>query len=361
MRQLKITKSITNRESASLDKYLQEIGREDLITVEEEVELAQAIKRGDRRALEKLTRANLRFVVSVAKQYQNQGLSLPDLINEGNLGLIKAAEKFDETRGFKFISYAVWWIRQSILQAIAENARLIRLPLNKISTINKVNRCYTLLEQEFQREPTEEEIAEKMDMTPEVRNLVQIGMLGAVSVVLMMFEIPLFFAPSFYKIDLSEIPVLIGTFAMGPVAGMFIELIKVVLHMLFKGSSTAGVGDFANFLIGCAMIVPAGLIYQKKKSKKSAVIGMIAGTLFMAFIGCFLNAFVLLPAYGKAFGMPVDALVAMGTAVNPAINSLLTFVVLAVAPFNILKGLIVGVITFLLYKHVSPILHGTQF
>ena len=185
-----------------------------------------------------------------------------------------------------------------------------------------------------------------------LRNLVQIGMLGAVSVVLMMFEIPLFFAPSFYKIDLSEIPVLIGTFAMGPVAGMFIELIKVVLHMLFKGSSTAGVGDFANFLIGCAMIVPAGLIYQKKKSKKSAVIGMI---------GCFLNAFVLLPAYGKAFGMPVDALVAMGTAVNPAINSLLTFVVLAVAPFNILKGLIVGVITFLLYKHVSPILHGTQF
>ena len=184
-----------------------------------------------------------------------------------------------------------------------------------------------------------------------LRNLVQIGMLGAVSVVLMMFEIPLFFAPSFY----------IGTFAMGPVAGMFIELIKVVLHMLFKGSSTAGVGDFANFLIGCAMIVPAGLIYQKKKSKKSAVIGMIAGTLFMAFIGCFLNAFVLLPAYGKAFGMPVDALVAMGTAVNPAINSLLTFVVLAVAPFNILKGLIVGVITFLLYKHVSPILHGTQF
>ena len=185
-----------------------------------------------------------------------------------------------------------------------------------------------------------------------LRNLVQIGMLGAVSVVLMMFEIPLFFAPSFYKIDLSEIPVLIGTFAMGPVAGMFIELIKVVLHMLFKGSSTAGVGDFANFLIGCAMIVPAGLIYQKKKNK---------GTLFMAFIGCFLNAFVLLPAYGKAFGMPVDALVAMGTAVNPAINSLLTFVVLAVAPFNILKGLIVGVITFLLYKHVSPILHGTQF
>ena len=142
-----------------------------------------------------------------------------------------------------------------------------------------------------------------------LRNLVQIGMLGAVSVVLMMFEIPLFFAPSFYKIDLSEIPVLIGTFAMGPVAGMFIELIKVVLHMLFKGSSTAGVGDFANFLIGCAMIVPAGLIYQKKKSKKSAVIGMIAGTLFMAFIGCFLNAFVLLPASSSWFTRPAGIFV----------------------------------------------------
>ena len=138
MRQLKITKSITNRESASLDKYLQEIGREDLITVEEEVELAQAIRKGDRRALEKLTRANLRFVVSVAKQYQNQGLSLPDLINEGNLGLIKAAEKFDETRGFKFISYAVWWIRQSILQALAEQARIVRLPLNQVGTLNKI-------------------------------------------------------------------------------------------------------------------------------------------------------------------------------------------------------------------------------
>lgn len=164
MRQLKITKSITNRESASLDKYLQEIGREELISVSEEVELAQRIKKGDHAALEKLTRANLRFVVSVAKQYQNQGLSLPDLINEGNLGLIRAAQKFDETRGFKFISYAVWWIRQSILQAIAENARLIRLPLNKISTMNKVNRCYIELEQEYQREPTAEEIAEKMDV-----------------------------------------------------------------------------------------------------------------------------------------------------------------------------------------------------
>src|SRR5574344_561920 len=168
MRQLKITKSITNRESASLDKYLQEIGREDLITVEEEVELAQRIKKGDRIALEKLTRANLRFVVSVAKQYQNQGLSLPDLINEGNLGLIKAAQRFDETRGFKFISYAVWWIRQSILQALAEQARIVRLPLNKIGSINKINKTFNQLEQEFQREPTTKEISEILEMNPEV-------------------------------------------------------------------------------------------------------------------------------------------------------------------------------------------------
>ena len=148
MRQLKITKSITNRESASLDKHLQEIGREDLITVEEEVELAQQIRKGNRQALEKLTRANLRFVVSVAKQYQNQGLSLPDLINEGNLGLIKAAEKFDETRGFKFISYAVWWIRQSILQALAEQSRIVRLPLNQVGSLNKISKASSKFEQE---------------------------------------------------------------------------------------------------------------------------------------------------------------------------------------------------------------------
>ena len=160
MRQLKITKSITNRESASLDKYLQEIGREDLITVEEEVELAQAIKRGDRRALEKLTRANLRFVVSVAKQYQNQGLSLPDLINEGNLGLIKAAQKFDETRGFKFISYAVWWIRQSILQAISEQSRIVRMPLNQVGFQSKLSKAIVSFEQEFERRPSAEELAE---------------------------------------------------------------------------------------------------------------------------------------------------------------------------------------------------------
>ena len=162
MRQLKITKSITNRESASLDKYLQEIGREDLITVEEE--LAQRIRKGDRVALEKLTRANLRFVVSVAKQYQNQGLSLPDLINEGNLGLIKAAEKFDETRGFKFISYAVWWIRQSILQALAEQSRIVRLPLNQVGSLNKISKAFSKFEQENERRPSPEELADELEI-----------------------------------------------------------------------------------------------------------------------------------------------------------------------------------------------------
>jgi len=164
MRQLKITKSITNRESASLDKYLQEIGREPLIPVDEEVELARMIRHGDRAALEKLVKANLRFVVSVAKQYQNQGLSLPDLIDEGNLGLIKAAEKFDETRGFKFISYAVWWIRQSILQALAEQARIVRLPLNQVGSLNKINKAYQRFEQEFERKTSAEELAELLDI-----------------------------------------------------------------------------------------------------------------------------------------------------------------------------------------------------
>ena len=164
MRQLKITKSITNRESASLDKYLQEIGHEELVTVEEEVELAQRIRKGDRHALEKLTKANLRFVVSVAKQYQNQGLSLPDLINEGNMGLIKAAEKFDETRGFKFISYAVWWIRQSILQAIAEQSRIVRLPLNQVGSVNKSNRMLNKFEQDNERRPSIDEIADSVDL-----------------------------------------------------------------------------------------------------------------------------------------------------------------------------------------------------
>ncbi|HJN06028.1 MAG TPA: sigma-70 family RNA polymerase sigma factor [Bacteroidales bacterium] len=165
MRQLKITKQVTNRETASLDKYLQEIGKVDLITADQEVELARRIKQGDRIALEKLTKANLRFVVSVSKQYQNQGLTLPDLINEGNLGLIKAAQRFDETRGFKFISYAVWWIRQSILQALAEQSRIVRLPLNKIGSINKINKASARLEQSFEREPNSKEIAGELEMT----------------------------------------------------------------------------------------------------------------------------------------------------------------------------------------------------
>ena len=164
MRQLKISKSITNRESASLDKYLQEIGHEELLTTDQEVELAQRIRKGDKRALERLTKANLRFVVSVAKQYQNQGLSLPDLINEGNVGLIKAAEKFDETRGFKFISYAVWWIKQSILQAIAEQSRLVRLPLNQVGSVNKITRELNKFEQEHERKPSVDEIAERVDL-----------------------------------------------------------------------------------------------------------------------------------------------------------------------------------------------------
>src|SRR5215207_8257671 len=174
MRQLKITKSITNRESQSLEKYLQEIGKVELITPEEEVRLARQIKQGDQKSLERLTKANLRFVVSVAKQYQNQGLSLPDLINEGNLGLIKAAQRFDETKGFKFISYAVWWIRQSILQALAEQGRLVRLPQNKIGTYNKANKAYMAFEQEHEREPSTEELAELLEMSEtEINNIFQ--------------------------------------------------------------------------------------------------------------------------------------------------------------------------------------------
>ncbi len=167
MRQLKIIKQVTNRDTPSLDKYLHEIGKEELISAEEEVELARLIKKGDGAALDKLIKANLRFVVSVSKQYQNQGLSLPDLINEGNLGLIKAAQRFDETRGFKFISYAVWWIRQSILQALAEQARIVRLPLNKIGSINKINRTFSQLEQEYEREPSVNEIASALEMAPD--------------------------------------------------------------------------------------------------------------------------------------------------------------------------------------------------
>jgi len=176
MRQLKITKSITNRESASLDKYLQEIGREELITAEMEVILAKKIKQGDQDALEKLTRANLRFVVSVAKQYQNQGLTLPDLINEGNLGLIKAAQRFDETRGFKFISYAVWWIRQSILQALAEQSRIVRLPLNQVGSLNKINKAFSRLEQAHEREPSPDELAEELEVSEDkVRDTIKVS------------------------------------------------------------------------------------------------------------------------------------------------------------------------------------------
>ena len=186
--------------------------------------------------------------------------------------------------------------------------------------------------------------------------MAQIGMLSAIAVVLMLFEIPLPFAPSFYEIDFSEVPVLVGSFAMGPLAGAAIEFVKILLNFAINGTTTAGVGEFANFLIGCAMVLPAAWIYKMNHTRKGAIIGMLTGTLFMAFIGCFLNAFVLLPTYAKAFGMPIDALVGMGTAVNSHITSLTTFVIFAVAPFNLLKGFLVSLIVFLIYKKISPIL-----
>lgn len=188
-----------------------------------------------------------------------------------------------------------------------------------------------------------------------IRMMAQIGMLSAIAVVLMLFEIPLPFAPSFYEIDFSEVPVLIGSFAMGPLAGAAIELVKILLNFAINGTTTAGVGELANFLIGCAMVVPAALIYKKKHTRTGAIVGMVTGTLFMAFVGCFLNAFVLLPTYAKAFGMPIDALVGMGTAVNSHITSLTTFIIFAVAPFNLLKGFLVSLIVFLIYKKISPI------
>ena len=188
-----------------------------------------------------------------------------------------------------------------------------------------------------------------------VRVLAQIGMLSAVAVVLMLFEIPLPFAPSFYEIDLSEVPVLIGCFVMGPLAGAVIEFIKILLNFVINGTMTAGVGELANFVIGCAFCVPAGIIYRKVRTRKGAVIGMITGGLTMTVLGCFINAFVLLPTYAKAFHMPIDALIAMGTAVNPAINSMTTFVLFAVVPFNLIKGVIVSLIVFLIYKKISPI------
>ena len=186
--------------------------------------------------------------------------------------------------------------------------------------------------------------------------MAQMGMLSAIAVVLMLFEIPLPFAPSFYEIDFSEVPVLIGCFTMGPLAGAIIELLKILLNFAINVTATAGVGEVDNFLIGCAFVIPAAVIYKKKRTRTGAIIGMVTGTLFMTFIGCFLNAFVLLPTYAKAFGMPIDALVGMGTAVNSHITSLTTFVIFAVAPFNLLKGFLVSLIVFLIYKKISPIL-----
>lgn len=188
-----------------------------------------------------------------------------------------------------------------------------------------------------------------------VKALVKIGMLAAVAVILMLFEIPLPFAPSFYEIDFSEVPVLVGCFAMGPFAGALIEFVKILLNFVITGTDTAGVGEIANFIIGCSLCVPAGLIYRRNRTRKSALIGMVVGTVTMTVIGCIINAFVLLPTYAVAFGMPIDALVSMGTAVNSNITNLFTFVMFAVAPFNLLKGILVSVIVFLIYKKISPV------
>ena len=186
--------------------------------------------------------------------------------------------------------------------------------------------------------------------------ITQIGMLGAIAVVLMLFEIPLPFAPSFYEIDLSEVPVLVGCFAMGPIAGILIELVKIILNLVINGSVTAGVGELANFCIGCSFCIPAGIIYQHKKTKKSAIIGLISGTLIMTFLGCFINAYVMLPTYAKAFKIPIEGLIEMGTKVNASITDLFTFVMFSVVPFNLLKGILVSVIVLLIYKKISPII-----
>ncbi|MDD3360808.1 MAG: ECF transporter S component [Hespellia sp.] len=193
-----------------------------------------------------------------------------------------------------------------------------------------------------------------------IQAIVQVGMLAAIATVLMLFEIPLPFAPSFYEIDFSEVPVLIGCFVMGPVAGAMIELVKILLNFIINGTITAGVGELANFLVGCSLCVPAGIIYRKTRTRKGALIGMITGTFVMTAVGCFLNAYLLLPTYAKAFEMPIDALVGMGTAVNPSIDSLMTFVIFAVAPFNLLKGFLVSLIVFLIYKKISPIFRMHQ-
>lgn len=202
---------------------------------------------------------------------------------------------------------------------------------------------------------TQTNAAVRRESRTDIRRIVQIGMLSGIAVVLMLFEVPLPFAPSFYEIDFSEVPVMIGCFVMGPLAGAVIELIKILLNLVVNGTITAGVGEAANFVIGCALCVPAGLIYKKNHTRTGALIGMAVGTLVMTVLGCFINAFILLPAYGAAFGMPIDALVEMGTAVNAHITSLSTFVIFAVAPFNLLKGVLVSLIVFLIYKKIRPI------
>lgn len=202
---------------------------------------------------------------------------------------------------------------------------------------------------------TQTNVAVRREQRVNIRTLVQIGMLSAIAVILMLFEIPLPFAPSFYEIDFSEVPVMIGCFVMGPMAGAVIEFIKILLNLVINGTITAGVGEAANFVIGCALCVPAGLVYKKNHTRKGALLGMALGTVIMTVLGCFINAYILLPAYGAAFGMPIDALVEMGTAVNSHITSLATFVVFAVAPFNLLKGTLVSLIVFIIYKKIRPI------
>lgn len=192
------------------------------------------------------------------------------------------------------------------------------------------------------------------------KKIAQIGMLGAIAVVLMLFEVPLPFAPPFYKIDLSEVPVLIGSFAMGPVAGAFIELVKILLNFLINGTDTAGVGEIANYVIGVSMCIPAAIVYKKMHSKKGAIVGCAVGTVVMTILGCFINAYVMLPTYAAAFNMPIDALVSMGTAVNAKITDLFTFVMFAVAPFNLLKGVVVSLIVLLIYKKIKPVLRLAQ-
>ena len=193
------------------------------------------------------------------------------------------------------------------------------------------------------------------------RKLVEIGMLGAIATVLMLFEFPIpFIAPPFYELDFSEVPVLVGAFALGPMAGASIELVKILINLLINGTATAFVGEIGNYLLGCSFIIPAALIYKKRKTKKNALIAMVIGTIVMTVFGCFLNAYILLPTYATAFGMPIDAIVGMGSAINANINDVMTFVIIAVAPFNIIKGIVVSVITLLIYKHISPILKGNR-